>query len=312
MTRADWRKRAERVPVLAALLRAREWVLLGGWRSDESAVSHDFARVFGRPLDWGNPQTLNEKLNVLKTRFRVPEMTRLVDKWAVREVVRGKIGEKYLVPLLGVWERARDVSFAELPDAFVLKVNHGSGQNAIVRNKAKEDERALKKTLARWMKENHAVFSREWPYRGVVPRITAEELLLEGDGSLPKDYKFHCFAGRVETVQVDLDRETAHKRNFYDLDWRKQPFLWCETEADGAPKWPNGPDVPRPAALEEMTVVAETLSRGWPYVRVDLFCVAGKVYFGELTFYHGSGLERFFPPEKDLALGKLLAMPPLD
>lgn len=311
MTKAEWKARADRVPGLAALLRAREWVLLGGWRNDESAISHDFARVFGRPLDWGNPQTLNEKLNVLKTRFRVPEMTRLVDKYAVRDVVRGKIGEKYLVPLLGVWERADDVSFASLPDAFVLKVNHGSGQNAIVRDKAKEDERAIKKTLARWMKENHAVFSREWPYRGVVARITAEKLLLEEDGSLPKDYKFHCFASRVETVQVDLDRETAHKRNFYDLDWRKQPFLWCETEADGAPKWPNGPDVARPAALEEMAAVAETLSRGWPYVRVDLFCVAGKVYFGELTFYHGSGLEHFFPPEKDLSLGQLLEMPPL-
>ena len=311
MTRAAWRKRAERIPGLEALLHARDWWLLGGWRSDESAVSHDFERVFGCPLDWEHPRTLNEKLNVLKTRFRRPDMTRLVDKYAVRAVVAGKIGEKHLVPLLGVWEKAREVSFDALPDAFVLKVNHGSGQNWIVRDKAKEDGREIKKTLARWMKENHAAISREWPYRGVVPRITAEKLLLEGDGALPKDYKFHCFAGEVAAVQVDLDRETAHKRNFYDLQWQKQPFLWCETEADGSPKWPNGPDVPRPAALEEMADIARTLSAGWPYVRVDLFHVGGKVYFGELTFYHGSGLECFFPPEKDLAFGDLLAMPPL-
>jgi len=311
MTRAQWRERAERIPALASLLRAREWILRGGWRSDKATISRDFERIFGRPLEWEHPQTLNEKLNVLKTRFRDPAMTRLVDKFAVRDFVRGKIGEEKLVPLLGVWERAKDVSFAQLPDSFVLKVNHGSGQNRIVRDKAEEDESDIRRTLARWMKENHAVFSREWPYRGVAPRITAEQLLLEADGSLPKDYKFHCFSGRVETVQVDLEREISHKRNFYDLDWRKQPFLWCETHPDGSPKWPNGPDVPRPEGLEEMAEVARTLSAGWPYVRVDLFFVAGKTYFGEMTFYHGGGLEHFFPPEKDAELGAMLALPPL-
>ena len=293
--------------VLFPLVRARDW-LRGGWRSDRSAIARQFARTFGYPLDWENPRTLNEKLNWLKLNFRDPLQQIAADKYAVRAHVAAKIGAQYLIPLLNKYDCAEEIRFAELPDAFVLKTNHGSGQNWIVRDKAREDERRVVRQFREWLAVGHYATSREWPYQGMKPAIVAEKLLLDENGQVPSDYKLHCFGGKVATIQVDLDRETAHRRNFYDLNWQLLPFIWTEWDG-GKPAWPNGRAVARPAGLEEMVRVAETLSADFPYARIDLFYCGGKVYFGEITFYHGGAFERFDPPETDRIFGEKLVLP---
>ena len=300
----DWGRRA-----LFPLVRARDG-LRDGWRSDRSAIARKFAQAFGYELDWENPRTLNEKLNWMKLNFRAPLQKIAADKYAVRAHVAAKAGEQYLIPLLKKYDRADDLRFAELPEAFVLKVNHGSGQNWIVRDKAREDERAMVRQFREWMATSHYAASREWPYKDMQPAIVAEALLLDERGQIPSDFKFHCFGGKVATIQVDLDRETAHRRNFYDRDWQLQPFIWTEWEG-GKPAWPNGRAVPRPEALPEMIRVAETLSADFPYARIDLFFCGGKIYFGEITFYHGGAFERFDPPEFDRVFGDKLVLPSL-
>ena len=289
------------------LVRAREW-LRDGWRSDRSIIARQFRKTFGYELDWSNPRTLNEKLNWMKLNVRDPLQRIAADKFAVRAHVKARVGEKYLIPLIRTYERAEDIRLAELPPAFVLKVNHGSGQNWIVKDKAREDERRIVRQFREWMATSHYPASREWPYKDMKPVIVAEELLVDERGGIPADYKFHCFGGKVATIQVDLDRETAHRRNFYDLDWQLQPFIWTEWEGD-QPSWPNGRPVERPAALPEMIRVAEVLSADFPYARIDLFYCGGKVYFGEITFYHGGAFERFDPPEFDRFFGEKLVLP---
>ena len=289
------------------LVRARDW-LRGDWRSDRSVIERQFLKTFGYPLDWAHPRTLNEKLNWMKLNVRDPRQRIAADKYAVRALVQAQIGEKYLIPLIRKYDRAEDIRFAELPRAFVLKVNHGSGQNWIVKDKAQEDERRVIRQFREWMATSHYAASREWPYKRMPPAIVVEELLIDETGQIPSDYKLHCFDGKVATIQVDLDRESAHRRNFYDLDWKLQPFLWTEWAGD-QPSWPNGRAVPRPEALPEMIRVAETLSADYPYARIDLFCCGGKVYFGEITFYHGGAFERFDPPEFDRIFGEKLALP---
>ena len=298
----DWGQRA-----FFPLVRARDW-LRDGWRPDRSVVARKFAETFGYPLDWKNPRTLNEKLNWMKLHVRDPLQKVAADKYAVRAHVAAKVGEQYLIPLIRKCDRAEEIRFAELPAAFVLKTNHGSGQNWIVRDKAREDERKVVRQFREWLATNHYAASREWPYKGMPPAIVVEELLLDENGRVPSDFKFHCFGGKVATIQVDLDRETAHRRNFYDLDWHLQPFVWTEWAGD-KPAWPNGRAVARPAALAEMVRVAETLAADFPYARIDLFYCDGKVYFGEITFYHGGAFERFDPPEFDRFFGDKLALP---
>lgn len=287
-------------------VQAREW-LREGWRSDKDVIETKFRQVFGYELDWANPRTLNEKLNWMKLNVRDPLQKTAADKFAVRAHVQARVGEKYLIPLIRTYERAEDIRLAELPAAFVLKVNHGSGQNWIVRDKAREDERKIRREFYKWLKTGQYATSREWPYKGMKPVIVAEQLLLDEAGRIPSDFKLHCFGGKVATVQVDLDRETAHRRNFYDLDWTLQPFIWTEWVGD-RPAWPNGRAVERPAGLAEMVQVAEKLAADFPYARIDLFYCGGKVYFGEITFYHGGAFERFAPAEYDRMFGDQLIL----
>lgn len=293
--------------LLYPLVRLRHY-LQGGWMPNRLYIERTFKKTFGYPLDWNQPQTLNEKMCWMKRHYRDPKQRVAADKYAVREMVRSIIGETHLIPLIRTYDRARDIDFDELPDAFALKVNHGSGQNRLIKNKHREDEHGIVRQFQEWMRTSHYVTSREWPYKGMRPLIVAEELLLDEEERIPEDYKFHCFDGHVEVVQVDLDRETRHRRNFYNTAWELQPFIWTEWEGR-QPRWPNGQEVNRPELLAEMIKVAERLSAGFPYVRIDLFQVKRHVYFGEYTFYHGSGLERFEPAEFDFLLGAKLTLP---
>ena len=162
--------------VFFPLVRARDW-LQGGWRPDRSAIERQFLKTFGYALDWAHPRTLNEKLNWMKLNVRDPLQGVAADKYAVRAHVQARVGQKYLIPLIRAYERADDLRFAELPQAFVLKANHGSGQNWIVKDKSKEDERRVVRQFREWMATSHYVHSREWPYRGMKAAVVAEELI---------------------------------------------------------------------------------------------------------------------------------------
>lgn len=260
---------------------------------------------FGHWAHLRRPATLNEKLHWKKLQGARPLATTVSDKYAVRAWVAEKIGPQYLIPLIAVLDRPEDLDLAQLPDGCVIKTTHASGQNVIVRDKREIDEESLKDQLRKWMRHNEYYLSREPQYRTIRPRILVERLLTDADGQVPMDFKLHCFGGNVETIQVDIDRFTDHRRNFYDVDWRLLPFTWSFWK-HGRPLWPNGRAVEKPKGLEEMVKVARTLAANFDYVRVDLYYCRDRVYFGELTLHHGGGWERFDPPSYDLYYGNKL------
>ena len=266
--------------------------------------------VFKRFINFKRPNTLNEKLQWKKLYGYCPLHTTISDKYCVREYISKQIGKDYLIPLITVLDDPDRFELASLPQSFVVKVNHGSGQNRIVWNKSLVDELEIRRCLKKWFCENHYYGSKEPQYRDIKPRIIVEELLIDEDGKIPVDYKLHCFGGKVEAIQVDIDRFGDHRRNFYSKDWNLLPFTWSQWGKCG-PIWKNGPAQEKPRKLAEIIDVAETLSGSFDYIRVDLYCLRNNIYFGELTLHHGAGRERFDPPEYDRILGdKLTLFPP--
>lgn len=249
-------------------------------------------------LNLKNPRTLNEKIQWSKLHERNPLMVQCVDKWRVREYVASQIGDEVLIPLLGVYSSVDQIPFGDLPPQFVLKANHGSGWNIICRNKAALDVDGAKKKLNKWLKSDFSRVGREWAYRGIPPRICAEKYLADARGEPPADYKFFCFHGKVGFVQVDQDRFLQHTRSLYSPEWKKLP---CALE------YPIFPDeIAKPENLDAMIELAEMLAKSFAFVRVDLYSVSGNIYFGELTFYPGKGVERFCPASFDEQFGSLL------
>ena len=264
-----------------------------------------YLRQFGKPAHLRRPVTLNEKLHWKKLQSCPAFHTTTTDKYAVRDWVARRIGADHLVPLLAVLERADDLDLPAYPTPFIIKTTHGSGQNLIVRAERPMTEAALKARFRRWMRQNMYYLSKEPQYKDIKPRLVVEQLIVDRDGNVPMDFKFHCFHGRVEVIQVDIDRFIDHRRNFYDVDWRLLPFTWSHWK-QGKCLWPNGRPIERPAELEEMIDIAQTLAREFDYVRVDLLFCNGKVYFSELTLHPGGGWERFDPPDYDRFFGNKL------
>ncbi len=159
-----------------------------------------------------------------------------------------------------------------------------------------------------WLRTNVYREGREWQYKNIPPKIVVERLLVDSDGNMPLDYKFHCFDGQIATIQVDLDRQTNHCRNFYDVEWSRLPFTWSVCVGD-KPLWPQGRDIEKPAELGEVVAMTEKLAQAFPYVRMDWYIVGGRIFFGEATFHHGGGYERILPFEWDKALGDRLRLP---
>lgn len=253
--------------------------------------------VTGEKLNLHNPQNFNEKLQWLKLHDRNPEYTKLVDKYGVKDHIAKTIGSKYIIPTLAVYNSGEEINFEALPNQFVLKCTHDSGGIVVCKDKSKLDKQNAIKLLGDGLKKNFYYQNREWPYKNVIPRIIAEQYMVDESGEELKDYKFFCFDGEPKIVQVDYDRFDNHKRNLYDLEWNRLPFT-LEFPTD----WNH--EIAKPEALGEMIDVARQLSKGIPHVRVDLYHINGKVYFGELTFYHGSGFEKFTPEEWNYTLGE--------
>lgn len=254
-------------------------------------------------LNLGNPKRFNEKLQWLKLYYRKPEHTVMVDKYLVRDYIKEKIGEQYLIPLLGVWDNVEDIDFDALPDKFVIKCNHNSGDGMyICTDKAKMDVQKVKAGLKRGLEQNYYLNDREWPYKNVPRKIVAEQYLDDGSGRGINDYKVFNFNGEPRIIQVDFDRFIDHKKNIYTTDWKLCDFSF---------NYPSHPEVeiPKPPALDEMLQLSRKLSAGEPYMRTDFYCVGGKLYFGELTFFPATGYGAFDPDEVDYKLGDMITLP---
>lgn len=266
----------------------------------EDELKNWYGRITGRNLNLNNPKTLNEKIQWLKLYDSTALKTKLADKYLVREWIKEKIGEEYLIPLLGVWDKFDDIDFDKLPNQFVLKTNHGSGWNIIVKDKNNFDKEETKKKLELWLKLNYAFISGfEMHYLNIPPKIIAEKYIEQIDQVY--DYKFMCFNGKVEFMWVDTDRFIDHKRTIFNKKWEKQNIKLVYKIADY--------DIPKPRNFERMINFAELLSENFVHTRVDFYEIGDKLYFGEITFTSGSGTEEPEPYKYTMQWGDLLKLP---
>lgn len=259
--------------------------------------------------DLKHPKTFNEKIQWLKLHNRKPEFTTMVDKYSVKKFVADRIGEQYVIPTLGVWDSFDQIDFNHLPDQFVLKTTHGGGGMAVVICKDKKtfDRNHAKKVLEKSLKSDIYQIYREWPYKNVPKRIIAEKFMAAKKSQAPKDlpdYKFFCFNGEPKYCQVIRDRNTCETIDFYDMGWNHQEFVGLNPSAKQGKM-----QVERPANLNSMQNICRKLSAGIPFLRVDLYVIDDKEYFGELTFYPASGIGRFTPDKWKYRLGDMISLP---
>lgn len=249
-----------------------------------------------------NPKTFNEKLQWLKLYDRKPIYTTMVDKYEVKQYVASLIGEEYIIPTLGVYDKVDDINFDALPDQFVLKCTHDSGGLVICRDKSKLDIKEAKRKINASLKQNYYWHGREWPYKNVKPRIIAEKYIVDESGYELKDYKFFCFNGKVKLFFIAKDRYNEEtKFDFFDDNFLHLPFV------QGHPN--SEPPYYKPENFEKMKELAEKLSKNIPQIRIDFYNVNGQIYFGELTFFHYSGMMPFNPSDWDEKLGDLIELP---
>ncbi len=257
-----------------------------------------------KELDVNNPQSYNEKLQWLKLYDRRPEYTRMVDKYEAKKFVAEAIGEEYVIPTLGVWDKFDDIDFDSLPEQFVLKCTHDSGGLVICKDKSRLDKKAAKKKINRCLKRNYYYSHREWPYKNVKPRIIAEAYMEDTKTAELRDYKFFCFDGEVKALFVATERQKVGeevKFDFFDENFNHLPIKQSHPNAEIVPE--------KPEKFEEMKSLASALSKNIPHVRVDFYEVDGRVYFGEMTFYHFSGFVPFEPEEWDYKFGEWINLP---
>ena len=262
-----------------------------------------FRLKMGKKLDLNQPKTYSEKLQWLKLYNRNPLYTSLVDKYSVKEYVSKIIGKEYIIPTLGVWNKFEDIDFSKLPNQFVLKCTHDSGGLVICKDKSKFDIEIARNKIKKSLGRKYDKLYREWPYKNVIPRIIAETYMEDESGEL-KDYKFFCFNGKVKSLFIASDRQKKGedtKFDFFDRDFNHLPFTNGHPNASDSPQ--------KPHMFEEMIFLAETLSKGFPHVRIDFYEVGTKIYFGEMTFFHWSGFVPFNPESWDYKFGEWLQLP---
>lgn len=274
------------------------------WMSDERYLKIAFWARMHKKLNLDNPQTYNEKLQWLKLYNRQPIYTKLVDKYEVKPIVGMQIGEEYIIPTLGVWDKFEDIDFDSLPNQFVLKCTHDSGGLIVVKDKSRFDIEKARTTINTCLQHSFFWGMREWPYKNVRPRIIAEQYMEDTKTGELRDYKFFCFDGEVKALFIAGDRMVKGeetKFDFFDENYNHLPFTNGHPNAKILPE--------KPVCFEEMKQLAAKLSKGYPHIRVDFYEVDGKVYFGEMTFFHWSGMTPFVPEEWDYTFGSWIKLP---
>ena len=262
-----------------------------------------YFKHFRRFINFNNPKTFNEKIQWLKLNYRNEEYTKLVDKYRVKQYITKLIGEEYVIPTLGVWNNVDDIDFKSLPEKFVLKCNNDSGGIVICKNKKDFDEAKAKSFLKERLKNNGYWYGREWPNQNVNPCIIAEKYMEDSISKDIKDYKFFCFNGSMEFFDIDIDRFIEHRANYYDRNGNFLPFGKTYCPPDYTKK------IEMPKNLDKMIELAETISHNTVLSRIDFYEIDGQVYFGEITFYPGSGFSPFTDEKWDYKLGDMIDLP---
>ena len=271
--------------------------------NDKEYLSWLYRARMGRFPDLNHPKSFNEKLQWLKLNDRKPEYTEMVDKYLAKKYVEKRIGEKYIIPTLGVWDKFDQIEFEKLPDQFVLKTTHDSGGVVICKDKANFDKAAAKRKLEKSLKRNYYWAEREWPYKNVKPRIIAENYLSFLNGSDLVEYKVFCFNGKPALFLICKGEGHTDERtnDFYDLEFNHIPVtVTCPNAKEKCQK---------PDEYEELLELSRKLAKNTYQLRVNLYVINHKIYFGELTFFHDSGCCKFNPPEWDKRFGDMLKLP---
>ena len=273
--------------------------------SDEAYLKIEFPAHTGYRLDLEHPQTYNEKLNWLKLHDRKAIYPTMVDKLLAKDFVAGIIGEKYIIPTIGVWEKFEDINFDALPDQFVLKCTHDSGGVVICKDKNTFDKKAAGEKIKRSLNRRFFYVCREWPYKDLKPRIIAEKYMVndsdaQNDSPLV-DYKIYTFNGVAKVAMINTDRGIDTRADYYDRDYNWLDFKWGYEHAAIPPQ--------KPKNYEKMFELAEHLAVGTVALRVDFYESNGELYFGELTFYDGGGFDAIEPIEWDIKLGSWVHLP---
>lgn len=268
---------------------------------DKVYLKMQYRYHFRKKLDLINPKTFNEKIQWLKLYDRRPEYSKFVDKYAVREYIKYTIGEEYLIPLIEVYDNVEEIDWDVLPEKFVLKCTHGSTCNIICNDKSTLDIEDSKKKINLWMNQNWYWYGREWPYKTVKPRIICERYMVDESGIELKDYKFFCFNGKPEIMFIATDRGIDTRFDFYDMKFNHIPVMQHYKNSEK--------EIHKPVNFDKMVNLSRILSKGIPHIRVDFYSINESVYFGELTLYHFSGLQKFEPDEYDEFLGDFIELP---
>lgn len=257
-------------------------------------------------LDLKHPKQFQEKIQWLKLYNHNPQYIIMVDKITAKEYVAKIIGDEYIIPTIGEWDSFEDVDFSVLPDEFVIKTNNGGGSSGVIicKDKNKLDVSSCRKKINKSLTHNIGDILCEWPYKGIKPKIFAEKLIKDKSGADLIDYKLYCFNGKAEYCQVIQGRFDEETIDFYDRRWEHQPFCGLNPLCNNS-KIP----IPKPAAYDKMLEIAEKLAKDISFVRVDLYYIDNKIYFGELTFYPMSGFGVFRPTEWNVILGNKIVLP---
>ena len=272
-----------------------------GFIPDEMYLKLKYRLLIGEKLNLDNPVSLNEKIQWIKLNIRDKSHSFMADKQAVRKYIADTIGKDYLVPLIGIWDSVDDIDFDSLPQQFIIKCTHDSGSFLKCKDKSSFDIRKAKRWLRKKQNTNYYYKSREWLYKDVKPRIICEELLLEKDGSDIVDYKIFCFEGIMKFLRIKYYVDGELRQQSFDRDWNliEKPEQLL----------PGTKIFEKPVGFEDMVRISEILSAGLPQLRVDLYNVDGKVYFGEMTYYHGSGFMSLEFEELERKAGDWLVLP---
>lgn len=271
---------------------------------DKQMIKLQYRISSGRKLNLKKPERFTEKLQWYKLNHRDPLMIQCSDKYKVREYIISKGYENILVPLYGVYDRAEDIDFEKLPSKFVLKTTNGSHTNILCEDKNKLNIELTVKTLNEWLTKRSSKLGREWAYYDIQPRIICEAYLEKDENNDLIDYKFFCFNGHPFSLYVITERflEDGIKLGIYDTKFNRLPYKRSDIRGLTT-------DAVKPGNFDEMIEIAKKLSEDFPHVRVDLYNIDGKIYFGELTFYTAGGYQNYEPDEFDLMLGKQFNLP---
>lgn len=271
--------------------------------TDEDFLKMKFRIEMGYELNLDNPQTFNEKLQWLKLHDRNPLYTRMVDKCEAKKYVADIIGEQYIIPTLGVWNSVDEIPFDQLPERYVLKSTHDSGGIVICRDKNTFDVAAAKRKLNKSLHHDYYQQNREWPYKDVKRRIIAEQYMEDISSSDLPDFKVHNFDGTPRVILVCRDRfkDSGMTEDFYTADWEH-----LDVKRPAHPQARE--EIAEPDELQEMLSISEKLSKDIPFLRTDFYSINGHLYFGELTFFPSSGMQRFDPDSYDELFGSWITL----